>query len=137
MDAREDALRCWHSWRCRAGLLWAGPPAADLDVVARLEAAVEAIRTPRRAKDMPWDKLKATIEVAVGNGAAVRACCMKVVHGLISELLHFERWAAKRTWLTSFADVDDVLDMKSEVSTSKAGRPARRKKLVDQRPACA
>src|SRR5690349_9706056 len=47
--------------------LSAGPAADPLDVAARLEAAVEAISTHPRVKDVPRDRLKATTEFAVGN----------------------------------------------------------------------
>src|SRR3954465_2505429 len=66
------------------GSLWAGPPADDFDGAARLEAAVEAISTHPRVKDVPRDKLKATIEFAVGNMLFV--LLHEAGHGLISDL---------------------------------------------------
>ncbi|MGB9366553.1 MAG: DUF4344 domain-containing metallopeptidase [Xanthobacteraceae bacterium] len=66
------------------GLLWAGPPADDPDCAARLEAAVEAISTHPRVKDVPRDKLKATTEFAVGNMLFV--LLHEAAHGLISDL---------------------------------------------------
>jgi len=66
------------------GLLWAGPAADDFDGSARLEAAVEAISTHPRVKDVPRDKLKATTEFAVGNILFV--LLHEAGHGLISDL---------------------------------------------------
>ena len=65
-------------------LLWAGPAADDFDGSARLEAAVEAISTHPRVKDVPRDKLKATTEFAVGNMLFV--LLHEAGHGLISDL---------------------------------------------------
>src|SRR5688500_8264287 len=62
------------------GLLWAGPSADE----ARLEAAVEAISTHPRVKDVPRDKLKATTEFTVGNMLFV--LLHEAAHGLISDL---------------------------------------------------
>ena len=111
------ALRC--ARRCAAvlafmavspGLLWAGPPAADLDVAARLEAAVEAISTHPRVKNVPRDRLRATTEFAVGNVLFV--LLHEAAHGLISDLglpvLGREEDAADQ-----FATVT-MLDMKTE-----------------------
>jgi hypothetical protein len=66
------------------GLLWAGPPADDPDCEARLEAAVEAISTHPRVKEVPRDKLKATTEFALGNMLFV--LLHEAAHGLISDL---------------------------------------------------
>ena len=62
------------------GLLWAGPAADE----ARLDAAVEAISTHPRVKDVPRDRLKATAEFAVGNMLFV--LLHEAAHGLISDL---------------------------------------------------
>lgn len=62
------------------GLLWARPLANE----AHLQAAVEAISTHPRVKDVPRDKLKATIEFAVGNLLFV--LLHEAAHGLISDL---------------------------------------------------
>ena len=62
------------------GSLW-GAPSAD---EARLEAAVEAISTHPRVKDVPRDRLKATAEFAVGNMLFV--LLHEAAHGLISDL---------------------------------------------------
>jgi hypothetical protein len=91
------------------GSLWAGPAADDL-VAARLEAAVEAISTHPRVKDVPRDRLKATTEFAVGN--VLFALLHEAAHGLISDLglpvLGREEDAADQ-----FATVT-MLDMKTE-----------------------
>ena len=63
-----------------SGLLWAAPSADE----ARLEAAVEAISTHPRVKDVPRDRLKATAEFAVGNMLFV--LLHEAAHGLISDL---------------------------------------------------
>jgi hypothetical protein len=62
------------------GSLWAGPLADE----ARLEAAVQAISTHPRVKDVPRDKLKATTEFALGNMLFV--LLHEAAHGLISDL---------------------------------------------------
>jgi len=88
------------------GSLWAAPFADE----ARLEAAVEAISTHPRVKDVPRDKLKATTEFAVGNMLFV--LLHEAAHGLISDLglpvLGREEDAADQ-----FATVT-MLDMKTE-----------------------
>jgi hypothetical protein len=66
------------------GLLRAGPAADDFDVAARFEAAVDAISTHPRVKDVPRDRLKATTEFAVGN--ILFALLHEAAHGLISDL---------------------------------------------------
>jgi hypothetical protein len=66
------------------GLLWAALPADDFDVAARLEAAVEAISTHPRVKDVPRAKLKATTEFTAGNMLFV--LLHETAHGLISDL---------------------------------------------------
>jgi hypothetical protein len=63
-----------------SGLVLAGAPADE----ARLGAAVEAISTHARVKDMPRDKLRATTEFAVGNMLFV--LLHEAGHGLISDL---------------------------------------------------
>jgi hypothetical protein len=92
------------------GLLWAGPPADDPDCAARLEAAVDAIATHPRVKDVPRDKLKATTEFTVGNMLFV--LLHEAGHGLISDLglpvLGREEDAADQ-----FATVT-ILEMKTE-----------------------
>ena len=91
------------------GSLWAGPAADDL-VAARLEAAVEAISTHPRVKDVPRAKLKAMTEFAVGN--VLFALLHEAAHGLISDLglpvLGREEDAADQ-----FATVT-MLDMKTQ-----------------------
>ena len=91
------------------GSLWAGPAADDL-VAARLEAAVEAISTHPRIKDVPRDRLKAMTEFAVGNVLFV--LLHEAAHGLISDLglpvLGREEDAADQ-----FATVT-MLDMKTQ-----------------------
>ena len=62
------------------GFLWAAPSGDE----ARLEAAVEAMSTHPRVKDVPRDKLKATTEFAVGNILFV--LLHEAAHGLISDL---------------------------------------------------
>ena len=62
------------------GSLLAAPSADE----ARLEAAVDAISTHPRVKDVPRDKLKATTEFAVGNMLFV--LLHEAAHGLISDL---------------------------------------------------
>ena len=63
-----------------SGPLWAAPAADE----ARLEAAVEAISTNPRVKDVPRDRLKAMAEFAVGNMLFV--LLHEAGHGLISDL---------------------------------------------------
>jgi hypothetical protein len=68
-----------------AGALWAGTPVVDgADCEARLEAAVEAISTHPRVKDIPRARLKATTEFVTGNMLFV--LLHETAHGLISEL---------------------------------------------------
>ena len=62
------------------GFLWAAPSGDE----ARLEAAVEAISTHPRVKDVPRDRLTATAEFAVGNMLFV--LLHEAAHGLISDL---------------------------------------------------
>src|SRR5262245_23934863 len=62
------------------GPLWAAPSADE----ARLEAAIEAISTHPRVKDVPRDRLKAMAEFAVGNMLFV--LLHEAGHGLISDL---------------------------------------------------
>jgi hypothetical protein len=80
------------------------------DCEARLEAAVTAISTHPRVKDMPRDRLKATTEFALGN--SLFAALHEVGHGLISDLglpvLGREEDAAD-----AFATVA-ILEMKTE-----------------------
>jgi hypothetical protein len=67
------------------GALWAGAPPVDPpDCEARLEAAVEAISTDPRVKDVPRAKLKATAEFTTGNMLFV--LLHETAHGLISDL---------------------------------------------------
>jgi hypothetical protein len=66
------------------GTLWAAPIPDAPDCEARLEAAVLAISTHPRVKDMPRDKLKATTEFALGN--TLFALMHEMGHGLIYDL---------------------------------------------------
>ncbi len=67
------------------GALWAGAPLPDpADCAARLEAAVEAISTHPRVKDVPRAKLKGTTEFTTGNMLFV--LLHETAHGLISDL---------------------------------------------------
>ena len=66
------------------GTLWAGPLADSPDCEARLEAAVLAISTHPRVKDVPRDKLKATTEFALGN--TLFALLHEMGHALIADL---------------------------------------------------
>jgi putative metallopeptidase DUF4344 len=67
------------------GMLRAGPPPVDdPECAARLEAAVEAISTLPRVKDVPRDKLKATAEFTIGNMLFV--LLHEMGHGLIADL---------------------------------------------------
>src|SRR6187401_350606 len=67
-----------------AGGTSAGPLPDSPDCEARLEAAVVAISTHPRVKDMPRDKLKATTEFALGN--SLFALMHEMAHGLITDL---------------------------------------------------
>jgi hypothetical protein len=67
-----------------AGGTWAAPLADSPDCEARLEAAVVAISTHPRVKDMPRDKLKATTEFMLGN--TLFALMHEMAHGLITDL---------------------------------------------------
>src|SRR6266705_2427573 len=67
------------------GALWAGAPLPDpADCAARLEAAVEAISSHLRVKDVPRATLKATTEFTTGNMLFV--LLHEMAHGLISDL---------------------------------------------------
>jgi hypothetical protein len=66
------------------GVLSAAPAVDPADCVARLEAAVEAISTYARVKDVPRAKLKATTEFTAGNMLFV--LLHETAHGLISDL---------------------------------------------------
>jgi hypothetical protein len=111
------------------GLLWAGPPADDPDCEARLEAAVEAISTHPRVKDVPRAKLKATTEFAVGNMLFV--LLHEMGHGLISDLglpvLGREEDAAD-----AFATVT-MLGMKSEFTHRTLVNAAKSWMISDRR----
>jgi hypothetical protein len=86
--------KLWRSWRSgtialalsalAGGTLWAGPVPDSPDCEARLEAAVVAISSHPRVKDMPRDKLKATTEFALGN--SLFALMHEMAHGLITDL---------------------------------------------------
>jgi len=91
MTARLPSPRSWR--RCAValafsalagGTLWAAPLADSPDCEARLEAAVTAISTHARVKDMPRDKLKATTEFVLGN--TLFALMHEMGHGLIHDL---------------------------------------------------
>src|SRR5207244_9593581 len=93
------------------GALRAGPPPVDdPECAARLEAAVKAISTYPRVKDVPRAKLKATTEFTTGNMLFV--LLHEAAHGLISDLglpvLGREEDAAD-----AFATVE-MLEMKTE-----------------------
>jgi hypothetical protein len=92
------------------GVTAALPLTDSADCEARLEAAVAAISTHPRVKDVPPAKLKATTEFMVGN--TLFASVHELAHGLISDLglpvLGREEDAAD-----AFATVT-MLEMKSE-----------------------
>jgi hypothetical protein len=92
------------------GTALAGSPVDTPDCEARLEAAVAAIATHPRVKDVPRDKLKATAEFTLGNSLFV--LLHEMAHGLISDLglpvLGREEDAAD-----AFATIT-MLDMKTE-----------------------
>jgi hypothetical protein len=67
-----------------AGSLWAGPLPDSPDCEERLEAAVLAISTHPRVKDVPQKTLKATTEFALGN--SLFALLHEMGHGLIADL---------------------------------------------------
>ena len=94
MGLRSSAIARWGrpwSWAAApiimalaGGVLWAAPAIDPADCVARLEAAVEAISTHPRVKDVPRAKLKATTEFTAGNMLFV--LLHETAHGLISDL---------------------------------------------------
>jgi hypothetical protein len=67
-----------------AGTLWAGPLPDSPDCEERLEAAVLAISTHPRVKDVPQKTLKATTEFALGN--TLFALLHEMGHALITDL---------------------------------------------------
>jgi hypothetical protein len=84
-------LRSWRSGAIAlalsalaGGTLWAGPLPDSPDCEARLEAAVAAISTHPRFKDVPRDKIKAMTEFALGN--TLFALMHEMGHGLIHDL---------------------------------------------------
>jgi Putative metallopeptidase len=66
------------------GVLWAAPPIDPAECEARLEAAIQAIVTHPRVKDVPPAKLRATTEFTAGNMLFV--LLHETAHGLISDL---------------------------------------------------
>jgi hypothetical protein len=66
------------------GALWAGPAVDPAECEARLEAAVQAILTHPRVKDVPLAKIRATTEFTAGNMLFV--LLHEMAHGLISDL---------------------------------------------------
>jgi hypothetical protein len=123
------ALKC--ARRCAAvlafmamsgGLLQAGPAADDFDVATRFEAAVEAISTHPRVKDVPRDKLKATTEFAVGN--VLFALLHEAAHGLISDLglpvLGREEDAADQFATVAMLDMKTAFTHRTLVNAAKS-----------------
>jgi hypothetical protein len=91
MTTHLPPSRSWRPWAIAlalltlaGGTLWAAPLPDSPDCEARLEAAVLAISTHPRVKDMPRDKLKATAEFAIGN--TLFALMHEMAHGLIADL---------------------------------------------------
>lgn len=66
------------------GTLWAGVVADSPDCEDRLEAAVLAISSHPRVKDVAPEKIKATTEFALGN--TLFALMHEMAHGLITDL---------------------------------------------------
>ena len=91
-ETTSSALRWIRRWAAvlvlvalPGGMLRADPPPADdPDCAARLEAAVDAISTYPRVKDVPRATLKATAEFTTGNMLFV--LLHEMAHGLISDL---------------------------------------------------
>jgi hypothetical protein len=114
MTKRLPPSRSWPAAVSAVALIGGATAALPLgdspDCEARLEAAVAAISTHPRVKDVPPAKLKATTEFMVGN--TLFASVHELAHGLISDLglpvLGREEDAAD-----AFATVT-MLEMKSE-----------------------
>src|ERR1043166_2067794 len=112
------------------GALWAGPPPVDPpDCEERLEAAVAAISTHPRVKNVTPAKIKATTEFALGN--SLFALLHEVGHGLIADLglpvLGREEDAAD-----AFATVT-MLEMKTEFTHRTLVNSAKSWMMSDRR----
>src|SRR5882724_11415139 len=91
MTTHLPPLRSWRSGTIAlalsalaGGTLWAGPLPDSPDCEARLEAAVLAISTHPRVKDVAQKTLKAMAEFALGN--TLFALMHEMAHGLIADL---------------------------------------------------
>jgi hypothetical protein len=111
------------------GTALAGSPTDSPDCEARLEAAVEAIATLPRVKDVPRAKLKATTEFTLGNMLFV--LLHEMAHGLITELglpvLGHEEDAAD-----AFATIT-MLEMKTEFTHRVLVNAAKSWLIMDRR----
>lgn len=112
------------------GALWAGsPPVDSRDCEERLEAAVAAVSTHPRVKDVPPAKIKATTEFALGN--TLFALLHEMAHGLIADLglpvLGREEDAAD-----AFATVT-MLEMKNEFTHRVLVNAAKSWMIIDRR----
>src|ERR1700730_13258511 len=136
MTTHLPPSRSWRPWAIAlalltlaGGTLWAAPLPDSPDCEARLEAAVLAISTHPRVKDMPRDKLKATTEFALGN--TLFALLHEMAHGLIADLglpvLGREEDAAD-----AFATVT-MLEMKNEFTHRVLVNAAKSWMIIDRR----
>jgi Putative metallopeptidase len=111
------------------GALRAGPPPDPADCEERLEAAVAAISTHPRVKDVPPAKIRATTEFALGN--TLFALLHEMAHGLIADLglpvLGREEDAAD-----AFATIA-MLEMKTEFTHRVLVNAAKSWMIVDRR----
>jgi hypothetical protein len=111
------------------GTLWAGPPPDSPDCEARMEAAVVAISSDPRVKDVPPAKIRATTEFALGN--SLFALLHEMGHGLISDLglpvLGREEDAAD-----AFATIS-MLEMKTEFTHRVLTNAAKSWMILDRR----
>jgi Putative metallopeptidase len=111
------------------GALRAGPPPDPADCEERLEAAIAAISTHPRVKDVPPAKIRATTEFALGN--TLFALLHEMAHGLIADLglpvLGREEDAAD-----AFATIA-MLEMKTEFTHRVLVNAAKSWMIVDRR----
>jgi Putative metallopeptidase len=111
------------------GALWAAQPIDPEECKARLEAAIQAVLTHPRVKDVPVEKVRATTEFTAGNMLFV--LLHETAHGLISDLglpvLGREEDAADQ-----FATVT-MLQMKTEFTHRTLVNAARSWLISDRR----
>jgi hypothetical protein len=126
MVRRLPSVRPWPAALAVLALIGAGAAGAPLpdahDCEARLEAAVAAISTHPRVKDVPRAKLKATTEFVVGN--VLFAAVHELAHGLIADLglpvLGREEDAADAFATITMLEMKDEFTHRTLVNTAKS-----------------